>query len=31
MDSLEEIRPLFTSEFNFRSIVKIHLEELLLI
>jgi hypothetical protein len=31
MDSLEERRPLFITEFNFRSIVKLHLEELLLI
>jgi hypothetical protein len=31
MDSLEEKRPLFTAEFNFRSIVKLLLEELLLI
>jgi hypothetical protein len=31
LDTLEENRNLFTSEFNFRSIVKQHLEELLLI
>jgi hypothetical protein len=31
MDSLEERRPPFITEFNFRSIVKLHLEELLLI
>jgi hypothetical protein len=31
MDSLEERRPLFITEFNFRNIFKIHLEELLLI
>jgi hypothetical protein len=29
-DSLEEYRPLFRSEFNFRKIVKLHLEDLLL-
>jgi hypothetical protein len=31
LDSLEEQRPLFISEFNFRNIVKLHLENLLLI
>jgi hypothetical protein len=31
LDTLEENRNLFTSKFNFRSIVKQHLEELLLI
>ena len=31
MDELEEIRPLYTSEFNFRKILKLHLENLLLI
>jgi hypothetical protein len=31
MDSLEENRPLYTTEFNFRDIVKLHLEDLLLI
>jgi hypothetical protein len=31
MDSLEENRPLYTAEFNFRDIVKLHLEDLLLI
>jgi hypothetical protein len=31
MDNLEEKRPLFLPEFNFRTIVKIHLEDLMLI
>ena len=31
MDYLEEQRPLFLPEFNFRKIVKLHLEDLLLI
>jgi hypothetical protein len=31
MDALEEKRPLFIPKYNFRSIVKIHLEELMLI
>jgi hypothetical protein len=31
LDSLEEQRPLFNSEFNFRQIVKLHLEDLLLV
>jgi mannosylglycoprotein endo-beta-mannosidase len=31
MDNLEEQRPLFLTEFNFRQIVKLHLENLLLI
>jgi hypothetical protein len=31
LDTLEENRNLFTSEFNFRSIVKQHFEDLLLI
>jgi mannosylglycoprotein endo-beta-mannosidase len=31
LDSLEEKRLLFISEFNFRKIVKLHLEKLLLI
>jgi hypothetical protein len=31
LDTLEENRNLFTAEFNFRSIVKQHLEDLLLI
>jgi hypothetical protein len=30
LDTLEEKRPLFRSEFNFRKIVKLHLEDLLL-
>jgi hypothetical protein len=30
LDSLEEKRPLFTVEFNFRLIVKLHLDDLLL-
>jgi hypothetical protein len=30
LDSLEEKRPLFRSEFNFRTIVKLHLEDLLI-
>jgi mannosylglycoprotein endo-beta-mannosidase len=30
MDSLEEQRPLYTVEFNFRNVVKIHLDGLLL-
>jgi hypothetical protein len=30
LDTLEEERPLFRAEFNFRLIVKLHLEELLL-
>jgi hypothetical protein len=29
LDTLEENRPLYTTEFNFRKIVKLHLEELL--
>jgi hypothetical protein len=29
MDTLEEERPLFRAEFNFRNIVKLHLEELM--
>ena len=29
LDNLEEIRPLFRQEFNFRKIVKLHLENLL--
>ena len=29
LDSLEEIRPLFRQEFNFISIVKLHVEHLL--
>jgi hypothetical protein len=31
MDNLEEQRPLFITEFNFRQIVKLHLDNLLLI
>jgi hypothetical protein len=30
LDELEEYRPLFRAEFNFRKLVKLHLEELLL-
>jgi hypothetical protein len=30
LDTLEEQRPLFRAEFNFRSIVKLHLDDLLL-
>jgi hypothetical protein len=30
LDTLEEHRPLFRAEFNFRKIVKLHLDELLL-
>jgi hypothetical protein len=30
LDTLEEKRPLFTVEFNFRLIVKLHLDDLLL-
>jgi hypothetical protein len=29
MDTLEEERPLFRAEFNFRNIVKNHLEDLM--
>ena len=29
LDNLEELRPLFRQEFNFRKIVKLHLENLL--
>ena len=28
LDELEDRRPLFTSEFNFRKLVKLHLEDL---
>ena len=31
MDQLDEHRPLFLAEFTFRKIVKLHLEDLLLI
>ena len=29
LDGLEEIRPLFRPEFNFRKVVKLHVEQLL--